>query len=336
MLRFLPLLVLLGACGPDYVFGRQDYMDTFFQEPPAKVDILWVVDNSPSMQQEQEEVANRFENFIYSFEQTNIEFHIGVITTDMDIDNPDRATLLGDPPVLTPAVENYRDLFVERVQVGLSGSDMERGLEAAYQAVTEPMISDRNAGFLRSNAVLSIIIVSDENDCSDRGALPADATNIDCYEHSEMLVPVAEYVSTFRAMRSDPSQVVGSAIVGPRRDEGCQASVPGTRYMNFAESLGGVEGNICEENFSGIMEDLGLTVSGVRASFQLTYTPVEHTIEVFVAESEKDTAEAQWTPVAESPEAGWTFDFDTRYLTFHGDSVPERGAVIHVRYDIAG
>ncbi len=335
MRPFLPLLAFLAACGQDYDPSRLAYTDTFFQEPPANVDILWVVDNSPSMQQEQEEVANRFENFIYSFEETNIDFHIGVVTTDMDPENPDRAALLGTPPVLTPAVANYRDLFVQRVQVGLSGSDMEKGLEAAYQAVTEPMISDRNAGFLRAGAVLSIIVVSDENDCSDRGALPPDADNIDCYEHADDLVPVSQYVASFRAMRDDPTDVVGSAIVGSREDDTCQ-TVAGTRYLAFADGLGGVKGNICEENYAGIMEELGLAVSGVRASFQLTYTPVRHTIEVYVAESEEDTAEEEWTQIAESEQAGWTFDWENNYLTFHGESVPERGAVIHVRYEIAG
>jgi hypothetical protein len=336
MVRFLPALVLMSACAPDNIIDRLDHTDTFYQEPPANVDILWVVDDSPSMQQEQEEVANRFENFIYTFEETNIDFHIGVVTTDMDEDNPDRAALIGNPPVLTPEVANYRDLFVQRVQVGVSGSDMEKGLEAAYQAVTEPMISDRNSGFLRSDAVLSVIVVSDENDCSDRGALPPNADNIDCYERIEDLVPVSEYVASFRSMRDDPSQVVGSAIVGPRKADACDASVPGTRYLSFAENLGGVQGNICDENFSGIMEELGLAVSGVRSSFQLSYTPVEHTLEVYVAESAADTAEDEWNQIAQSAQAGWTFDYETNYLTFHGDSIPERGAVVHVRYEIAG
>jgi hypothetical protein len=112
--------------------------------------------------------------------------------------------------------------------------------------------------------------------------------------------------------------------------------VPGTRYLSFAENLGGVEGNICDQNFSGIMDQLGLAVSGVRSSFQLTYSPIEDTLEVFVAESEEDTAEALWTQIAESDTVGWTYDADTQFITFHGDSVPQRGAVVYVRYEIGG
>ncbi len=335
MWRSMTLLGLCTAgCQIENAAHRAVQRDVFYQEPPADVDILWVVDDSQSMAQEQKKVGEQFAAFISHLESTNIVFHIGVVTTDMDVKNPDQATMLGDPPVLTAELEDYEQEFIERIQVGIDGSHKERGLEAARQALSEPRISDVNAGFMRSEAVLSIIFVSDENDCSDGGALPDDATDADCYDMFDLMVPTSEYVEAFREMKDDRSMVMASAIVGPKDLEQCQDAVPGTRYTSVANDLGGVTGNICLDDFSNIMDEMGLSVSGKRARFQLEYTPVlNENFRVWVGEDEDD--ESSLDEIFEDELSGWTFDSDSGYLIFHGDALPERGTVIVVEYEIA-
>ncbi len=330
----LPLLALLLGCTIENNPEVRSETDTFFQEPPADVDILWVVDNSPSMAEEQAEVARRFAEFIGHLEETNIDFHIGVITTDVDEDNEDAGVLLGDPQVITPELEGYEQVFNDRVQVGVDGSDMERGLEAAYMALSEPMISDANYGFLRRDAILSIIFVSDENDCSDRGALPADAGGMACYDQADKLVPVRDFINDFRTMKDDASDLITSAIVGPDIAENCDGSVPGSRYLAVADNTGGVQGNICDEDFTAIMDEMGLSVSGVRSSFELSSIPAEGTLEIWVGDAEED--EEDWVLVPEDELDGWTYDQETNYITFHGGAVPPRGSVITCYYDFGG
>ena len=46
------------------------------------VDMLFVIDNSGSMQQEQKALADNFSTFIDNFLEKNIDFKIGIITTD--------------------------------------------------------------------------------------------------------------------------------------------------------------------------------------------------------------------------------------------------------------
>ena len=41
-----------------------------------------------------------------------------------------------------------KKIFEEMVVVGTSGSGIEMGLEAAYRALSEPLISNENSGFL--------------------------------------------------------------------------------------------------------------------------------------------------------------------------------------------
>ena len=66
--------------------GSVEFIQTTSVDGSQKLDMLWVVDNSGSMCQEQTTLRNNFELFIDKLNDTNLNFHIGVVTTDM---NPD-------------------------------------------------------------------------------------------------------------------------------------------------------------------------------------------------------------------------------------------------------
>jgi len=336
LLSCLGAVTLLGSCSIDTGFTRRTYNDLFFQEARAEVDILFVVDNSESMEAEQERLARRFDTFIEYMDEveTLMDFHLGVITTDLADDNPDRAKLLGTPAVLTRDTLDYVDKFKERVQVGIDGWGMEKGLEASFMALSEPMVSDANDGFLRSGAMLVLIYVSDENDCSDRGALPSEDY---CYltGYQDDLVPVGEYVSSFRAIKGDTESVMAFSIVGPQDTTHCEDTLPGTRYHDIADLTGGSVGSICAEDFAGIMDNLGLSVGGIRSAFPLTYRPVERTVEVWICDDEPCDG-TNGIEVSRGEADGWSYDDNTSYLTFNGASVPVRGAVVSVQYEVAG
>lgn len=318
------MLLLLLACNQDNAFTRQTQTDVFLQEPMSEVDILWVIDDSYSMSEEQDRLADGFEGFVANLADTNIDFHIGVTTTDMDLDNPKRGELLGTPKVLTPD-DNYVALFQNRVRVGTDGSDKEKGLSASLEALTEPLASGQNAGFLRDDAILSIIYVSDENDCSDNEAL-AGQDSIACYDEYEQLVSVRDTALRLKRLKSPGVRVLASAIVGPNAESSCEDTWPGHRYHGIADATGGLIGNICEPDYGDIMDELGLSVSGVLNTFELSFVPVEETLEVLVDDEAID----------QDPLTGWTYDAEYHLIRFDGDYVPPRGSVIHANYEIAG
>lgn len=316
----LVLLTLLACI--ENGFDRNRHTDTFTQEPASVVDVLWVIDDSGSMQNEQELIADGFASFIASIEDTNIDYHIGVITTDMDIGNSERGRLLGVPAVLT-SEDDVHALFPARAMVGIGGSAKEQGISAALEAVSEPLASGGNAGFLRKDAVLSIIYVSDEEDCSDNGAL-GDEPPEACYTQYYKLADRAALLADLLAVKQGGGRLLNSAIVGPPPEEACVESWEGTRYAYLVEATGGILGSICEEDYSSILERMGLAVSGVLTTFQLSRNPVEDTIEVSVDEDkvERDAVD------------GWTFDAENRMLRFDGDYVPPRGSTISVSYRV--
>lgn len=325
----LPLVLLLAACGDDAkIQVNTTITETFEQSPSAKADILWVVDNSISMEEEQAMVMDGAGQFVDTFDSTGMDFHLGVITTDTKADGA--AELVGNPPYLTADTEDYTELFRERVDVGIAGDDQEKGFQAAITALTEPLVSGANAGFLREDATLAVIVLSDEDDCSDWGALGENSRTNDCYEKVDQLTPVTEIAEMFRGLKADPTKVTFSGIIGPT-DYICPTATFGNRYEEAIGLLDGYKANICATDYTAIMRDLGLVASGLLFEFTLSYRANDGTIEVVVT----NEAGAGYE-VYEDADNGWIYDADGPTLKFVGDGVPPRGSTITVTYQVTG
>lgn len=317
----LVLSTLAAGCKSEGNLFEQINTDSFAQAPSNEVDILWVIDNSNSMTEEQATLRSGFSLFADQLDESGTDFHLGVISTSFDYDDPTRGVLVGDPPYLTPE-DDYVSAFTQRATLGIDGSDKEKGLEAALYALQPTMTFEGgpNAGFVRPDAQLLVVFVSDEEDCSDSGVLEGQGADA-CYRDEDLLPPISKYVKGLEDLKKDKSYVQVGAIVGTVGST-CQA-VPGTRYINVAALTGGLVGDICQTQWDAILSDLGLNATGVRSQFQLSAAAVPETIQVWVDEEE-------WQ---EDPVNGWTYDEATWFLSFH-DRLPPRGSVISVQYTV--
>lgn len=279
-----------------------DQTDTFVQKAAARIDILWVVDNSPSMLQEQNDLAANFDSFIQFIDESDVDYQIGVISTDLDLAGH-QGQLQGNPTIITRDTQpDPASAFSQNIRVGTGGAGNERGLEAAYHALSEPLISGANAGFLRSDAALAIIFVSDEDD------------------HS--FGQIGFYQRTFEQLKrvGNENRVMAGAVVGPQPD-GCATAAAGTRYHMLVQAVGGSIGSICEADFSDTLSQLGLTVAGLDRRFQLSdENPEQESIEVRVAGQ----------PIEQDWQNGWTFENGN--IFFNGSYVPPPGSTIEVSY----
>jgi hypothetical protein len=318
------LSVVFAGCGSDNGLFEQKHTDTFSQAPNNEVDILWVVDDSYSMAEEQATLADGFASFAGQLLTSGTDFQIGVITTSFEYTDPNRAALVGDPPFLT-LNDDYERLFQERATaVGVGGSDKEKGLEAAAWAVSTLLTAPGglNEGFVRDSAQLLIVIVSDEEDCSDNGALEGQSPEA-CYTESNELTPVSDFVLELRELKDHDDDVTVSAIVG-QVDSECDDVWTGVRYISAANQTGGLAGDICESSWNTMLEDMGLKATGISDQFQLTKGAIPGTIVVTV-----DTDE-----IHQSDVNGWTYDAATRFLRFHGDAIPPRDSLVNVTYTV--
>lgn len=243
--------------------------DVVVQHTKPKVDVLWVIDDSGSMDLEQRKLTESFDAFMAFFEDSGLDWHIGVTTTDTSVTGPGKRGELrlgGGLRYLTDEVSDPVGRFRELALVGISGSGDERGLQAAQLALTDPLRSTQNSGFYRDDAALHVIVISDEDDQSH-----PDPTQ-------------SEFVSWMRALKASPEDASFSAITGPL--SGCSSpdglAFGAPRYLATVEATGGLFASICSDDWVPLLEDLGLRASGLQTVYHLQEVPVVETIEVWV------------------------------------------------------
>lgn len=218
----------------------------------TRTDILFVVDDSDSMREEQQNLADNFDAFISRLNASPFknDFQIGITTTSVDLQrrdpngnvlttdfflrgpnirNPypkgalisvDPATgayLPNGPKILTASSPTLIQDFKNNVKVGIDGSGKEQGLLAAKLALTDRIADGSNAGFLRPGARLAIVIVSDADDCSDPNhQVTLDQTEL-CYDANAKaaIAPVGDFVTFLRGpIGGEKRDVVVAAIAG--------------------------------------------------------------------------------------------------------------------------
>jgi hypothetical protein len=136
-----------------------------------KVDILFVVDNSGSMQTHQANLSANISKFTSTFTKSSVlDYNIGIVTTDMDTYNfrgkACCGELVGAVKVVNKATQNADRILSQNFLVGTSGSADEMSFDPVVSALSPPNLNAANAGFYRPNASLVVIFLTDAEDQS--------------------------------------------------------------------------------------------------------------------------------------------------------------------------
>jgi hypothetical protein len=290
MKRILAATLFLAACtdhGDTVTVGSLQDVLVMPAIPNDDLDVLFMVDDSPSMLDKQESLRASFPTMM---DQLALlpdglpNLHVGVVTSDMGTSALDgtngpsiggtaqggcngsgkggalqtfgTTTITGqyisDVAGAMGRVRNYtgelRDAFSMIANAGANGCGFEQSLSAIH-AATGPS-NTANAGFLRDEANLAVVILSDEDDCSlaESTLLTADTSMLGplqsfrcthygvtcdaggtttdtmyqvghkdhCHPNttSPYLADVHALADELKARKADPSQVMVAAIVG--------------------------------------------------------------------------------------------------------------------------
>jgi hypothetical protein len=372
---FAWLAALAFGCGPDKLVQRPPpgaHDDEFNQAGNRLIDVLWVIDNSCSMANKQDQVANSFLNFISYFARGDIDYRIAVTTTDI---YSDQGQLLGSPQVITPPPQTPDPVtaFQANVHVGTGGNGDTRGLTAMQEALDAQNLIAQNVltqqsqctaacnstdqtcqtdcvnqfspQFMRPDAYLEVIVVTSSADDSFPGdSSPAgDAANY--WER---------YLAQVKGV-GNSSTVVFSAILGepPQPPASCGAVVD-SLDLEVAQLTGGVTGSICDADFSTTLTNLAYNAAGLQRSFPLTATPDVSTINVLVhyqcdadpldietpCENQVNTCPDAGSAVAygitcgvpANNTDGWTYESATNTIFFNGPSIPGIRSQVEIQY----
>lgn len=273
--------------------------DTFMQAAAA-VDILFVVDDSCSMGDEQAALSTNFASFISAATQGVGDWHLGVTTTDL---YGQQGRLYGTPSVLTPATPNVASAFAANVSVGIAGSGFEQPFACMAAAFSADNLARYNTGFVRSNAALAVVIVTD--------AVEQSPNTTDAY------------IAQLRALKGNVPELVTVSVVGPFTPSGNGCSVEGVdngRYLDITTQTGGARADICTGNWSTALQSISSAVFGSRRSFSLSGT----------ARAQADTTV---TVGGTAVTSGWHLDVASNSVVF--DSPPAAGQAIVISYATA-
>jgi hypothetical protein len=313
---------------PD-ALGATQWEDEFQQRTIAASDILFAIDDSCSMSDEQESLANNFDAFISNFVGTNLDYHIGVTRAALsggnnpfDPGNPDEwgyldsasdgaRWLSGDTPDI---VTEFNDM----ANVGTNGGDCEMALQATFSALqVQAAPGGYNEGFYRDDAHLTLVLLSDENDHGFEQPPPplGGCNGIRPDEYSDWLLGLKG--------PNDRDKISFTAIVGG--DNGCgnsdSGADPAPNYMEVVDRVDGNFLSICDADWSTFLTELGLEASGLKRSFQLRRIPVESTLVLTIDGVEPDASV-------------WSYDRPSNSIDFPIEHVPAELAIVRVEYEL--
>ncbi len=303
--------VSLGAIGTTDSEG----FDTYQQPQRPTVDVLWVIDDSGSMGDEQDDLANNFDSFIATAVSLDTDYHIGVVATDVESEwagklyhcnDSNRFIKDSQPPAQQEA--QFR-CWVKTADFDRPHSDgQEAPLQAARLALDYPNVDDYNAGFLRNEATLYVILVTDEPDQSNG--------------------PYELYVDFFQNLKGvgNPDLLNISAISGPPPN-GCTTAAENQYDFDAVNAAGGEFRSICTADWSDLINDLGLDVFNARRQFPLDRPATASTIEVRVCD-----LGGSCSAVGQDATDGWVFDAGANAVVFNGASIPGPGETVEVEY----
>jgi len=285
------------ACGPtldaDSEGGSDPSSDDEFGDPGdpgsstacGKMDFVFVIDNSGSMEEEQTNLVANFPQFISVIDQlagaggSPLDYRVALTTTGRDV------TYVLNVPPLPPISQteegedgefqqkcqmsrrwlergdpDVTGTFACAAQVGTQGPGIEMPLYAVELALHDRVLDGINAGFLRDDALLALVILTDENDCSRRDDNFEIAFDTDVCEITPALIPPADTVTFLDGLKKARGRWATAVVAGPGPGE-CDSAFgnakEASRLRDFVRLAGAnaVFSSICEGDLAGALAD---------------------------------------------------------------------------------
>ena len=279
--------------------GGDVWIDSFEQPYTMNgIDIVWVIDMSASMIVYEQLLINGIEKMMQALPPAG--WRLGITQTDWNysIQQQDFPLVPGD--TVGDAWDAYSNLPMGH-------------LEAGFDALSAYLVENTyNQTWLRPDAGLLVVFVSDENEQSTRDFTGGGSG-------------LNDFINWYGSQRNSvflASIVTVAAQSYGQSGNGCNWNVPanyiGSRYIDATAAFGGVVIDICDEDWAAGVQDVAAQTQP-HEKWPLTYNPLVNTLLVLEDFVEKDPAE-------------WSYNSSTNTIEFL--VVPEEGAFVEIGYVI--
>ncbi len=227
----------------------------------ADVDILWLIDNSPSMGTAQQLVSDNTRIFMNEFTKAGpLRWRMGMISTT-EADQP----YVGFTPADALNFQTPDAVTKFQQAVGRLGENGDT-TEKTYTPVLNAL--HQFPDFLRPNAYLALIIVTDEEEQSD--------------------VTTNDFLNQIKALKANSLGHFLTYGIFSDRSAGCPGSAyNGGKYPDLISQTHGKTYPLCSSNFGLLLSQLGADlvskIGTVSNKVVLSDRPIVSTIEVYYA-----------------------------------------------------
>lgn len=245
------------------------YEKTITLAETLKADILFVVDNSVSMEDEQSNMSARFPLFIKNL--TQINWKVGVITTDVD----DSAKSFSDGRLqeIQNGV-NYLDSkstdaeasFSRVIQRRESGSPYEQGIYATYRFLERQLSS--KVSFMRADASLNVVFLTDADETPY-----VNSNNVTVVQKRNKPEELIKYLKMNWPMKKFQFH----SIVVNDGDADCLSQSDnesyGIAYETLSKATNGVRGNVCAKDYGSQLQFMSEKIKDLVKTLTLDCAP---------------------------------------------------------------
>lgn len=281
-----------------------------------KVDIVLIVDNSLSMTKYQNNLIQQIPAFTQRLNSLKLDYHFAVISTSVnEVDNG--AKFIGNPAFLTGLTVNVESEMQSRIQLGDHGSDFEAPLlnfkNIFKWEQSNSYINTLGAGFLRQDALLGIIVLSDDN----------DGSTVTSGEFAQLLDRMKPPFNT--GDRGWIYNYIGVLnLQSPCKNDVTGNVTPGIKHLDLVNMSGGVKASICDQTLEYAVSNIRARLVERITDYPLKKEPKIETIQVIV----------NGQPVPQDNNNGWSYlPGPPPAIRFHGTAVPAADASIVVLFD---
>lgn len=325
--------LVLAACGPGPAnfsilpAGQNSYQGSVANN---KVDILFVVDNSGTMIPKQNKLADEFNAFAQVFFSKDFDFRIAVVTTDTIGEAgifQAQPTAGGDPAekIVTKSMTDAIGHFKANIKVGIGGGTAAaaKPLKAVELALSPGLLAADNANFLRSDAHLAVIFVSDADD-NDSHLVGSTPTTVQSFLQALKPDKFDVLARTYKK-----NYTVSAVAVNSLTEAACvtlQMTDPlievGTKYKSLVTGSNGSWASICEPNFASGLTQISQRIAEAITEIPLASVPDVSTIAI----------RFNGVLVAQDGTNGWTYESSGQKIVFHGSAIPQDNTSISIDY----
>jgi hypothetical protein len=285
--------------------------ETFYGDKVPKADIIWVLDESGSMSDDNANVAANAQAFFQQATTAGLDFRMGITAMNLGVMGKfaarDDATSTGDKWLGKNDVAAFQAGVDDPSSTDPDEGASEYGLSAAQSAVIRHVPrSATDAAKVRPDAKLVVLFITDEHpeEIEDGGILADSDLDPSMQQLSQIVSFLKPYIDTFTQHKATV-HVVGVPPPYPSCNNGGEV---GWGYTELASWFGGQYGSLCQPDLGATISAIITDVLGEASSIKLEWVPISATIAV--------TRSGQLLPRSRS--MGWDYEAKSNAIVLHG------------------